>query len=109
MILKTTTSGIITNTLFNNNSLPTDFMLYQNYPNPFNPGTVIRYSLIENRDVNLKVFNALGKEVVILVNEKQPAGTYEVNFDASNYPSGVYYYHRAAGDFVETKKMLLIK
>ncbi len=90
-------------------STPGDFILHQNYPNPFNPVTAIRYSLIGNRFVTLKVFDALGKEVVTLVNEKQNAGVYSVKFDGSNLSSGIYFYKIEIGEFVSTKKMLLIK
>ncbi len=89
--------------------IPDSYILHQNYPNPFNPVTVIRYSLIENRFTTLKVFDALGKIVSTLVNEKQNTGTYEVEFDGSDLASGVYYYNLSAGDFSETKRMLLLK
>ena len=89
--------------------IPSGFKLEQNYPNPFNPETVIRYSLSENRFVSLKVYDQLGKEVVILFNEKQNAGTYEVDFDGSNLPSGIYFYRLSTGDFAHTKRMILLK
>jgi hypothetical protein len=96
--------------------VPERFMLYQNYPNPFNPSTYIKYSIsengkrkMENGIVTLKVFDILGKEIETLVNEKQSPGTYEVSWDGTQYPSGVYFYKLIAGDFVETKKMLLVK
>ena len=89
--------------------IPFEYSLNQNYPNPFNPSTRIRYSLIENRYVNLKVYDAIGKGIVTLVNEKQSAGIYEVNFDATNYPSGIYYIKIQTDDFVQTKRMTLIK
>ena len=88
---------------------PVGFELYQNYPNPFNPKTVIRFSLIENCLATLKIFDALGKEVLILVNEKLNAGTYEKEFDASDLPSSVYFYKLSAGGFEDTKKMLLVR
>ncbi|MBK8983249.1 MAG: T9SS type A sorting domain-containing protein [Ignavibacteria bacterium] len=81
----------------------------QNYPNPFNPNTVIRYSITGNRNVNLKVFDALGKEIVTLVNEKQNTGSYLVDFYGEGLPSGVYFYRLQAGEFVETKSMILLK
>jgi endo-1,4-beta-xylanase len=95
-------------------SIPEKYSLEQNFPNPFNPGTVIRYSLSENRFITLKVYNQVGEEVSTLVNEKQNAGNYNVNFDASNLPSGIYYYtlnarNGEAGNFTETKKMTLLK
>jgi hypothetical protein len=88
---------------------PNQFSLSQNYPNPFNPRTVIRYSLIVTGEVGLRIFDVLGNEASVLVNERQLPGTYEESWDASNYPSGVYYYKLTAGDYTETKKMVLIK
>lgn len=89
--------------------LPATFQLKQNFPNPFNPATKIQYSLPVATDVSLKVYNALGQEVASLVNEYRSAGTYEVVFDAQSLASGLYYYTLRAGNFVETKKMVLIK
>jgi len=86
-----------------------DFTLYQNYPNPFNPNTKIKYSVPQPSDVNIKVVNILGNEIATLVNKEKPAGSYEVEFDASGIPSGVYFYQLKAGSFVETKKMVLMK
>ena len=89
--------------------VPTQYTLGQNYPNPFNPTTVITYQLPIASKVNLKVYDVLGKEVTILVNEKKPAGNYEVEFDGSELTSGIYFYRIQAGDFVETKIMMLQK
>lgn len=89
--------------------LPGDFRLLQNYPNPFNPMTVIRYSLFENRFVNLKVLDILGKEIKSLVNEKQNAGNYEVEWNAYELPSGIYFYRLQSGNFSDTKSMMLLK
>lgn len=89
--------------------IPYKFSLSQNYPNPFNPTTVIRYSLNENGLAILKVYDILGNEVAILVNEKLNPGNYSVDFDGVNYPSGIYYYKFEAGDFSEVKKMILLK
>lgn len=89
--------------------IPEVFTLSQNYPNPFNPVTVIRYSIHENSFVNLKVFDALGKEIETLVNQKQNAGMYEVNFDGYALQSGVYFYKIEAGSFVTAKRMVLVK
>jgi hypothetical protein len=88
---------------------PYKFELSQNYPNPFNPATLIQYSIPELSDVTVKVFNVLGQEVALLVNEVQSPGVYKVNFNASNLSTGVYMYRIQAGDFVAVKKMMLIK
>ena len=96
-------------------NVPQSFRLEQNYPNPFNPITNIKYdvpvdSRIRGNDrVVLKVYDILGKEVKILVNEFQSAGTFEVTFDGSNLASGVYFYKLIVGDFVSVKKMVLLK
>jgi photosystem II stability/assembly factor-like uncharacterized protein len=89
--------------------VPDKFSLSQNFPNPFNPSTNIRYQITNNRYITLKIYDALGKEIETLVNEKHTPGTYEVTWDGSNYPSGVYYYKLTAGDYSETKKMVLVK
>jgi hypothetical protein len=88
---------------------PTDFVLEQNYPNPFNPSTTITYSVPVKARVSLKVFNSLGEVVTVLINEEKAAGSYEVEFDATRLPSGIYYYQLQTGSFVETKKMILLK
>jgi N-acetylneuraminic acid mutarotase len=93
----------------NSKSLPNEYNLYQNYPNPFNPSTKIRYSVPQSSNVVIKVFDILGKEIETLVNVVKPAGSYELNWNSENLPSGVYFYQLQAGDFVETKKMILIK
>jgi len=92
-----------------NSSNPTVFKLYDNYPNPFNPSTSIRYSIPEGSFASIKIYNSLGSEVATLVNETKPAGTYEVEFNASDLSSGIYYYTLQAGSFSETKKMILLK
>lgn len=89
--------------------VPQTFNLYQNYPNPFNPVTTINYDIPVTDFVRLAVYDILGKEVSVLVNEKQSAGKYKINWDASNYPSGVYFYTLRAGGFTQSKKMILIK
>lgn len=86
-----------------------NFELLQNFPNPFNPSTKIEYRISDHSFVSMKVFNILGDEIASLVNEEKPAGIYNVNFDASGLSSGMYLYQLRAGNFVETKKMLLIK
>ena len=90
-------------------TLPTEFSLEQNYPNPFNPSTTISWLQPEGSHVTLKIFNALGEELATLINEYKPTGKYEVEFSAVDLPSGVYFYQLKAGDFIDTKKMLLLK
>jgi len=89
--------------------IPAIYKLQQNYPNPFNPVTTIKYSISKESHVSLKVFDILGKEVANLVSSKQTAGSYEVNFYPAKLSSGVYFYKLDTGDFVQTKKMQLIK
>ena len=89
--------------------IPNSISLYQNYPNPFNPSTIISFSLPERSDVVLKIYDLIGKEISTLVNEELCEGKHEVNFDASRFSSGVYFYKLTAGDFIQTKKMILIK
>ncbi len=91
------------------NSIPKSYALKQNYPNPFNPTTKIGFQVPKLEFVSLKVYDVLGNEVVTLLNEKKSAGTYEINFDASSLSSGVYYYQVKAGNFVQTKKMIVLK
>jgi photosystem II stability/assembly factor-like uncharacterized protein len=88
-----------------------DYKLYlsQNYPNPFNPNTKISYSITKDGLVTLKVYDILGNEVAILVNEEKPAGIFEVEFDGTGFTSGIYFYRLKAGDYLETKKMILLK
>jgi len=88
---------------------PEGFYLSQNYPNPFNPSTVISYRLPVIGFVTLKVYDLLSREIATLVNEEKPAGEYEVEFDASKLPSGIYFYQLRAGQYSETKKMILLK
>lgn len=89
--------------------IPAKFSLYQNYPNPFNPVTNIKIGVPTASEVKLIIYDNLGREVTTLVNKQLQPGTYEVEWDGTNYPSGVYYYTLAAGDYSETKKMVLIK
>jgi len=93
----------------NEAKLPTEYALNQNYPNPFNPSTVISYALPKQEMVTLSIYNILGEEVAELVNEMQSAGNYKVNFDASKLSTGAYIYRLQAGNFIQTKKMLLLK
>jgi len=89
--------------------IPSSFSLSQNYPNPFNPITKIRFDLPKNVNVKLTIYDMLGREVETIVNEQLNAGSYEVNWEGTKYTSGVYYYRLNAGEFVETKKMILVK
>ncbi len=99
------------------NQLPTEFKLYQNYPNPFNPSTTIKYSIpfVETRggasiqNILLKIYDVLGNEIATLVNENKAAGVYEVEFNASMLPSGIYFYRLRAGDYDMVKKLILMK
>jgi len=90
-------------------NFPKDFSLEQNYPNPFNPGTKISYSIPEIDNVKIVVYDIIGNEITTLVNKEQPAGNYEVEFNADNVPSGVYFYTLQSGSFTRTMKMLLLK
>jgi hypothetical protein len=108
---------LVTDINKNNPTANFTFNLEQNYPNPFNPSTVIKYSLPRSirrgehsvTQTTLKVYDILGREVTTLVNTKQSAGSYEVEFNAKNLSSGIYYYRLQSGSFTETKKMMLIK
>jgi hypothetical protein len=91
------------------NTLPVSYKLFQNYPNPFNPSTTIKYGIPELTGVELGVYNVLGSEVATLVNEEKERGVYSLTFNTSNLPSGVYFYRLQAGDFIQTKKMVLMK
>jgi len=104
-IIVNSTTGISEN----HSQLPGTFSLEQNYPNPFNPATTIKYSIAEESNVVLKVFNLLGQEVATLVNGEKTPGFYELNFRGDNLPSGIYIYHITAGSFTSTKKMILLK
>jgi len=102
--------GLITGT--GNNSaltIPDSYQLSQNYPNPFNPSTKINFTIPVNGQVSLKVYDILGKEVMSLVNDIMSAGKHEITFNGSNLNSGTYFYRLQSGNFVETKKMLLVK
>jgi hypothetical protein len=127
LILKTTTGGIIGIKTISG-SIPSEYYLYQNYPNPFNPTTMIKFEIPNSRlrrgyggqakflkagetnpKTEIRIYDVLGKEVVTLVNSELQPGTYEVDWDASNYPSGVYYYRLFTENYSETKKMILVK
>jgi len=90
-------------------SLPTKYALHQNYPNPFNPTTTLKYDLPNATDVSLIIYDILGRKVKELVNTKQQAGRYELQFDASSLASGVYIYQLIAEKFISSKKMILLR
>ena len=89
--------------------VPNSFEVKQNYPNPFNPTTNIEFSIPKDANVSIKIYDILGKEVSTLVNEQRSAGTYIINWNASNFSSGIYFYRVSAGECTETKKMFLVK
>jgi hypothetical protein len=92
-----------------NYHLSQNYSLYQNYPNPCNPSTTISWQIPEANNVTLKIFDILGREVATLVDESLIVGRYDTEFEASSLPSGVYIYRLQAGEYVESKKMLLLK
>jgi len=94
---------------FLSNIAPTSYVLSQNYPNPFNPTTAIEFSIPKSEFVTLKIYNTLGEEVTTLVSDMLSAGSYDYEWDASNLASGVYLYRLQAGDYVETRKMVLMR
>ncbi len=94
---------------YNEKPVPKEYSLLQNYPNPFNPSTKIKYSIVKKGEVKLTIYDILGREVALLVNEVKDPGYYEANFNASNLASGVYFYRLVAGSYVSTRKMLLLK
>ena len=91
------------------NDLTAHFSLNQNYPNPFNPSTTITFSIAGKAHVSLKIFDVLGKEVAVLILADLPAGKYSQIWDAANLPTGIYFYRLQVNEFVETRRMLLIK
>ncbi len=96
------------------NKIPVTYKLYQNYPNPFNPVTKIKFDVPAvgvqyTEPLRLVIYNVLGREIALLVNQQLAPGTYEVDWDGTNYPSGIYFYKLTAGDYTETKKMVLMK
>jgi Secretion system C-terminal sorting domain len=88
---------------------PLTYQLEQNYPNPFNPSTTFRYSIPTQSKVVMKVYDILGNEIATLMDEEKPVGTYELTWNAANLSSGIYFYQLKAGNYVETKKMILLK
>jgi photosystem II stability/assembly factor-like uncharacterized protein len=110
-ILHTTNGGVtfVEEDQVRNNLSPKDYLLYQNYPNPFNPSTKISWQSPVSSRQTLKIYDVLGNEIVTLVDEEMEAGYHSVDFDASQLPSGVYFYQLKAGNFLETKKMILLR
>ncbi|OGU76013.1 MAG: hypothetical protein A2W11_06355 [Ignavibacteria bacterium RBG_16_35_7] len=102
-------SEIVTSIKENPNKLPLNYTLKQNYPNPFNPITSFTYSIPDEANVTIRVFDITGNEIETLVKEEKPAGTYEIMWNAENLPSGVYFYQLSASEFITTKKMILLK
>jgi hypothetical protein len=92
-----------------NKDIPVIYSLSQNYPNPFNPVTTIKYDIANIQDVKLTIYDILGREITTLVDKKQEPGSYQVNWDASNYTSGIYFYTLATNNFNQTKKLILLK
>jgi hypothetical protein len=88
---------------------PNEILLLQNYPNPFNPSTTIEFVILEKSNVTLEVFNSIGEKVSNLVNEEKVAGSYRINFDATGFTSGIYYYKLQTVNFVQTRKMILLR
>jgi hypothetical protein len=95
--------------LVDESSMAASYYLSQNYPNPFNPHTIIKYEVPFEADVSLKIFDVLGREIATLVNEEKPAGHYEINFFPGNLPSGTYFYQLKTKDYIQTKKMILMR
>lgn len=101
--------GYVTSAGAEENPVSSVFFLWQNYPNPFNPSTTIRYNLPHKSNVSLVVFNTLGQQVAVLQNGEQDAGYHEAKFDGKNISSGMYFYRMQAGDFVQTRKLLMLR
>ncbi len=91
------------------NNFPEEYNLEQNYPNPFNPSTKIKFTISDFGFTTLKIYDVLGREIKTLVNEAKSPGTYEVQFEASGFASGIYLYKIESGSFVQTKKMILLR
>jgi hypothetical protein len=102
-------SGIISKVQNPEISIPAHSKLYQNYPNPFNPTTIIKYDLNKSGNVKISLYDVLGREVKVLLNESQSSGSHELNFDANKLASGTYFYKLESGDFNQIKKMMLMK
>jgi len=116
-ILKTFNGGGNTLIKYDNKNFSSDYHLFQNYPNPFNPSTKIKFDICnppfikggQGAFTTLKVYDITGREIQTLVNEPLQPGTYEVTFDGTNLASGIYFYQLKAGEYIETKKLVLLK
>jgi hypothetical protein len=102
-------AGLLTDISDDQLGIPTEYGLSQNYPNPFNPSTTIKYSVPEPAKVRIEIFNTLGQSIATLVNEELSAGYYRTEYNASRLASGVYIYRMISNDYVETKKLMLLK
>jgi hypothetical protein len=100
---------VVTEVVAESGDLPAEYALTQNYPNPFNPSTTVEFALPQAGHVTLKVYNVLGEEAATLVAGDHAAGTFKATWDASGLPSGVYFYRLTAGEYVQTKKMVLMR
>ena len=108
-ILRTTNGGGIVGIQNISSEIPNQYYISQNYPNPFNPTTKIRFALPKNSFVKIAVYDAIGRETTTLVNEQHKQGTYEVDFDGTNFASGIYFYVMKTESFIDSKKMVLVK
>jgi len=107
IVLKAANSVLVS--VDENENIPAEFSLEQNYPNPFNPTTTIKFSLPENEFVTLKVFDVMGNEITVLVNEEKTAGSHSIKFNAVDIASGIYFYQLKAGKHSDTKKLVILK
>jgi hypothetical protein len=107
--IQTALDGAVPAAVKNINALPAEYTLHQNYPNPFNPSTTISFSLPYSAGASLRVFDMLGREVATLVNGYTTSGTHEIQFNATNLASGVYFYKLTSGNFTKVNKMMLTK
>jgi len=101
--------GLVSVENSSDNHFASEFILEQNYPNPFNPTTSIKFQIANFGFVSLKVYGILGNEITTIINEEKPVGSYEVVFNATDFPSGIYFYQLKAGEFIQTRKMVLLK
>jgi hypothetical protein len=104
-----TRSGVTPDEDHSHNNIGHSFLLGQNYPNPFNPTTIISYQMPVSGHVTLKVYDVLGREVITLVNDQKPAGSYILDWNASNLPTSVYFYRLSTGCFIATRKLMIVK